>query len=93
MITVPAAFGSLQCDATGRAARLAGLVEAPLLPEPLAAAIAYGASPGSRDQRWMVFDLGGGTLDIAVVSTRNGRHLIFSKQVKVRADGQVLRPL
>ena len=66
MITVPAAFGSLQCDATGRAARLAGLVEAPLLQEPIAAAIAYGASPGSRDQRWMVFDLGGGTLDIAV---------------------------
>ncbi|MDT5294166.1 MAG: molecular chaperone HscC, partial [Acidobacteriota bacterium] len=38
-----------------------------------AAAIAYGAGPGVRDQRWLVFDLGGGTLDVAVVSTRDGR--------------------
>lgn len=73
VITVPAAFGALQCEATGRAAELAGLREAPLLQEPIAAAIGYGARPGSANQRWMVFDLGGGTLDIAVVSTREGR--------------------
>jgi molecular chaperone DnaK len=72
-VTVPAAFTALQCDATARAARLAGLEEYPLLQEPIAAAIAYGASPGVRDQRWLVFDLGGGTLDVAVVSTRDGR--------------------
>ncbi|HYE15002.1 MAG TPA: Hsp70 family protein [Pyrinomonadaceae bacterium] len=72
-ITVPAAFTALQCEATARAARLAGLDEHPLLQEPIAAAIAYGAKPGARDQRWMVFDLGGGTLDVAVVSTRDGR--------------------
>ena len=73
VITVPAAFGALQCEATARAATLAGLVEAPLLQEPIAAAIGYGITPGSRNQRWLVFDLGGGTLDIAVVSTRDGR--------------------
>jgi molecular chaperone DnaK len=73
VVTVPAAFGALQCDATARACALAGLDQAPLLQEPLAAAIAYGLTPGARDQRWMVFDLGGGTLDIAVVSTRDGR--------------------
>ena len=39
VITVPAAFGALQCEATGRAALLAGLAEAPLLQEPIAAAI------------------------------------------------------
>jgi molecular chaperone DnaK len=72
-VTVPAAFTALQCDATARAARLAGLEEYPLLQEPIAAAIAYGAEPGVRDQRWLVFDLGGGTLDVAVVSTRDGR--------------------
>lgn len=72
-VTVPAAFTALQCDATARAARLAGLEEYPLLQEPIAAAIAYGAAPGVRDQRWLVFDLGGGTLDVAVVSTRDGR--------------------
>jgi len=73
VITVPAAFGALQCDATARAAELAGLEEAPLLQEPIAAAIGYGARSGSADQRWLVFDLGGGTFDVAVVSTREGR--------------------
>ncbi|HEX8459303.1 MAG TPA: Hsp70 family protein [Pyrinomonadaceae bacterium] len=73
VITVPAAFTALQCEATARAARLAGLTEHPLLQEPIAAALAYGARPDAQDQRWLVFDLGGGTLDIAVVSTREGR--------------------
>jgi molecular chaperone DnaK len=73
VITVPAAFGALQCEATARAAELAGLEEAPLLQEPIAAAIGYGTRPGSANERWLVFDLGGGTLDIAVVSTREGR--------------------
>ncbi|MFL6332750.1 MAG: Hsp70 family protein [Pyrinomonadaceae bacterium] len=72
-VTVPAAFTALQCEATARAAQLAGLDEYPLLQEPIAAAVAYGAAPGVRDQRWLVFDLGGGTLDVAVVSTRDGR--------------------
>ncbi|UPT73196.1 MAG: Hsp70 family protein [Elusimicrobiota bacterium] len=72
-VTVPAAFGALQCEATARAARLAGLEESPLLQEPIAAAIAYGIAPGAKDQRWLVFDLGGGTLDVAIISTRNGR--------------------
>lgn len=73
VITVPAAFGALQCEATARAAQLAGLEESPLLQEPIAAAIGYGARPDVANQRWLVFDLGGGTLDIAVVSTRDGR--------------------
>lgn len=73
VITVPAAFGALQCEATARAAQLAGLEEAPLLQEPIASAIAYGISPGARDQRWLVYDLGGGTLDVAVISTKDGR--------------------
>lgn len=72
VVTVPAAFGTLQCDATARAARLAGIEQCTLLQEPIAAAIAYGVSPAMRDQRWLVFDLGGGTLDIAITSTRDG---------------------
>ena len=73
VITVPAAFGTLQCEATSRAASLAGITETYLLQEPIAAAIAYGVGPNTIDKRWLVFDLGGGTLDIAVVSTRDGR--------------------
>ncbi|HVX86381.1 MAG TPA: Hsp70 family protein [Phycisphaerae bacterium] len=89
VITVPAAFGALQCDATGRAAKMAGFLEAPLLQEPIAAAIAYGASAASDGgQRWMVFDLGGGTLDIAVVSTRNGRLAVLEHQGNNRLGGK-----
>ena len=88
VITVPAAFGNLQCDATARAARLAGFEQSPLLQEPIAAAIAYGASPASRDQRWMVFDLGGGTLDIAVVSTRDNRLAVLEHQGNNRLGGK-----
>lgn len=73
VITVPAAFGQLQCEATARAASLAGLKESVLLQEPIAAAIAYGIAPDSRDQRWLVFDFGGGTFDVAVISSRDGR--------------------
>jgi molecular chaperone DnaK len=73
VVTVPAAFGALQCEATARAAQLAGLEEAPLLQEPIAATIGYGGRADITNQRWLVFDLGGGTLDIAVVSTREGR--------------------
>jgi molecular chaperone DnaK len=88
VITVPAAFGSLQCDATGRAAKLAGFAQAPLLQEPIAAAIAYGAGPSSRNQRWMVFDLGGGTLDIAIVSTRHDRLAVLEHQGDNRLGGK-----
>ncbi|HEX8473216.1 MAG TPA: Hsp70 family protein [Pyrinomonadaceae bacterium] len=73
VITVPAAFTTLQCEATARAAQLAGLEEYPLLQEPIAAALAYGVRADARGQRWLVFDLGGGTLDVAIVSTRDGR--------------------
>lgn len=80
VITVPAAFGQLQCEATARAAMLAGLKEAPLLQEPLAASIAYGMKPDARDKHWLVYDLGGGTFDIAVVSTRNGQLSVLEHQ-------------
>ena len=88
VITVPAAFSSLQCEATGRAATMAGFEQSPLLQEPIAAAIAYGASPASRDQRWLVFDFGGGTLDIAVVSTRNSRLAVLEHQGNNRLGGK-----
>jgi molecular chaperone DnaK len=88
VITVPAAFGTLQCEATGRAAKMAGFEQSPLLQEPIAAAIAYGASPGSRDQRWMIFDLGGGTLDIAIVSTRDGMLAVLEHQGNNRLGGK-----
>ncbi|MEO5930672.1 MAG: Hsp70 family protein [Candidatus Kapaibacterium sp.] len=77
VITVPAAFGQLQCEATARSARLAGLVEVSLIQEPVAAAIAYGMKSDARDKRLLVYDLGGGTFDVAVISTRDGQLVVL----------------
>ena len=73
VITVPAAFKTLQSEATNKAGKLAGFKNIILLQEPIAAAVAYGAKPDSKDKHWMVFDYGGGTLDVAIVSTLNNR--------------------
>lgn len=76
VITVPAMFHLPQCDATRRAAALAGVEHAPLLQEPIAAAIAHSAASdagGSRDGYWLVYDLGGGTFDVSLVRSKAGR--------------------
>ncbi|WBB64073.1 Hsp70 family protein [Streptomyces sp. WMMC500] len=73
VITVPAAFALNQNTATSEAAALAGLSEhCPLVQEPTAAAIAYGVQDTADSAHWMVFDLGGGTFDAAVMSKRDG---------------------
>lgn len=80
IITVPAAFGTIQCEDTYKAAELAGFKSVVLLQEPIAAAIAYGAKSDSKDKYWMVFDFGGGTLDIAIVSTFDGRLTVINHE-------------
>ncbi|HEX2133599.1 MAG TPA: Hsp70 family protein [Actinophytocola sp.] len=72
VITVPAAFDLSACDATRRAAELAGLRVSPLLPEPAAAAHCYGFQNADEDATWLVYDLGGGTFDAAVIRLRDG---------------------
>lgn len=72
VITVPAAFEHPQCEATNRAARLAGLSFSPLLQEPVAAALAYGFQSESDKAFWLVYDFGGGTFDAAVIQVRDG---------------------
>jgi molecular chaperone DnaK len=72
VITVPAAFDLSACDATRRAAELAGLVASPLLPEPTAAAHSYGFQATEENAMWLVYDLGGGTFDAAVIRLREG---------------------
>jgi molecular chaperone DnaK len=73
VITVPAMFQLAQCEATRRAAARAGIEHAPLLQEPIAAAIAHSGAGFARDGHWMVFDLGGGTFDVSLVRSRAGR--------------------
>jgi molecular chaperone DnaK len=72
VITVPAMFELPQCDATRRAAEMAGLTTSPLLLEPVAAALAYGFQSRSDRVFWLVYDFGGGTFDAAVVQVRDG---------------------
>jgi molecular chaperone DnaK len=72
VITVPAAFELHQCNATRKAAELAGFTLSPLLQEPIAAALAYGFQSESDRVFWLVYDLGGGTFDAAVMRVRDG---------------------
>ncbi len=72
VITVPAAFELHQCDATRRAAELAGLKGSPLLQEPVAAALAYGFQVDAEKAYWLVYDFGGGTFDAALIKAEEG---------------------
>jgi molecular chaperone DnaK len=73
VITVPAAFDLPQCKATETAAQLAGITFSPLVQEPIAAATAYGFHR-QQDKKvfWLVYDLGGGTFDAAVMQVSEG---------------------
>jgi molecular chaperone HscA len=71
VITVPAYFDDAQRQATKDAGRLAGLEVLRLLNEPTAAALAYGLDKGSQGT-FAVYDLGGGTFDVSILSLDNG---------------------
>ena len=72
VITVPAAFELHQCDATRKAADLAGFKQSPLLQEPVAAALAYGFQTDSQKAYRLVYDFGGGTFDAALIKSEDG---------------------
>ena len=72
VITVPAAFELPQCEATRKAAELAGFKYSPLLQEPVAASLAYGFQSLSDKEFWLVYDFGGGTFDAAIIQVRDG---------------------
>ncbi len=67
VITVPAYFRDVQRKATIEAGRQAGLNVLKIISEPTAAGLAYGLRPGQQEQRFLVYDLGGGTFDISLV--------------------------
>ena len=72
VISVPAAFGNNQKEATREAAKLAGFNHIELLQEPVAAAMAYGVDSKKKDGFWLVFDFGGGTFDAALLKVEDG---------------------
>ncbi len=71
VVTIPAYFSTLQAEATKRAGNLAGFKHIVLLQEPIAAAVAYGFS-NTKEETWLVYDLGGGTFDVALISSKGG---------------------
>jgi molecular chaperone DnaK len=90
VITVPAAFELSACDATRRAAEMAGIVQAPLLQEPTAAALAHGFQSGDDNAFWLVYDFGGGTFDAAVIQMRDGEFTVVNHRGDNFLGGKLL---
>lgn len=72
VITVPAYFNDNQRQATKDAGEIAGLQVVRIINEPTAASLAYGLDKASKDLKIMVFDLGGGTLDVTMMEMGGG---------------------
>ncbi|HIH30250.1 TPA: molecular chaperone DnaK [Candidatus Micrarchaeota archaeon] len=72
VITVPAYFDDNQRQATKDAGAIAGLEVVRIINEPTAAALAYGLDKAGKDQKIVVFDLGGGTLDVTIMDFGKG---------------------
>ncbi|MBS3905051.1 MAG: molecular chaperone DnaK [Simkania sp.] len=77
VITVPAYFNDSQRQSTKDAGRIAGLDVKRIIPEPTAAALAYGLDKGT-DKKIAVFDLGGGTFDISILEIGDGVFEVLS---------------
>lgn len=75
VITIPASFDVIQSNATKEAGYLAGLKQVILLQEPIAASLAYANKHKENDLengQWLVYDLGGGTFDVALIRIKDG---------------------
>ena len=72
VITVPAYFNDAQRQATKDAGKIAGLEVERIVNEPTAAALAYGLDKTDKDEKILVFDLGGGTFDVSVLELGDG---------------------
>lgn len=78
VITVPAYFNDAQRQATKDAGRIAGLEVKRIINEPTAAALAYGLDKVGKDEKILVFDLGGGTFDVSVLEISEGVFEVLS---------------
>ena len=72
VITVPAYFDDAQRQATKDAGKIAGLEVLRIINEPTAAALAYGLDKTNKDEKILVFDLGGGTFDVSILELGDG---------------------
>ena len=83
VITVPASFDLIQSNATKEAGYQAGFKQVVLLQEPIAASLAYANMKKTNDLtdgQWLVYDLGGGTFDVALVKIADGEMKIIDHE-------------
>jgi molecular chaperone DnaK len=83
VITIPASFDTIQSNATKKAGYEAGFQEVVLLQEPIAASLAFANKPENQDHldgQWLVYDLGGGTFDVALVRFDEGEMRVIDHE-------------
>ncbi len=78
VITVPAYFNDAQRQATKDAGKIAGLDVKRIINEPTASALAYGLDKTDKDEKILVYDLGGGTFDVSILSLGDGVFQVLS---------------
>ena len=88
VVTVPAYFNDAQRQATKDAGVIAGLNVARIINEPTAAAIAYGLDKKGKEQNILVFDLGGGTFDVSILTIDNGVFEVISTNGDTHLGGE-----
>ena len=78
VITVPAYFDDSQRQATKDAGKIAGLEVKRIINEPTASALAYGLDKSDKDEKILVYDLGGGTFDVSILELGDGVFQVLS---------------
>jgi molecular chaperone DnaK len=87
VLTVPAYFNDNQRTATKDAGTIAGLEVVRIINEPTAAALAYGIDKTEKDQRILVYDFGGGTLDVTIMEFSEGVFEVISTSGDTQLGG------
>ncbi|MGB0982603.1 MAG: Hsp70 family protein [Saprospiraceae bacterium] len=82
VVTIPASFDTIQSNATKKAGEAAGFEQVVLLQEPIAASLAYANKDEDafEEGQWLVYDLGGGTFDVALVEINDGEMKIIDHE-------------
>jgi chaperone protein DnaK len=88
VVTVPAYFNDAQRQATKDAGTIAGLTVLRIINEPTAAAIAYGLDKKEGEKNILVFDLGGGTFDVSILTIDNGVFEVISTNGDTHLGGE-----
>lgn len=88
VITVPAYFNDAQRKATKDAGRIAGLNVLRIINEPTAAAIAYGLDKNLDDRNVLIFDLGGGTFDVSLLTISDGLFQVLATSGDTHLGGE-----